>query len=612
MVKLHVLRNGSPIQFYYLEVEKKEKKAPDRCFLRVPINQALNINDDIKVRTDEATPTYLFAGKIYEVQATYGVKEATAYSYGIKADEIRVFPAKIYRNTSPESIARDLVTNFLGMQWGSTWSSGVTISSYEAMGTVGENIRKLARMAGADYWVQTDSSGVTRFYFQPASITNLGLTFNVSGTGANAILKEYNPAGMEIINAVEVYGKTKYVTETYGYSSPLLSWSLLNFVKPCTSLSVTVRGRPAMEGRDYVYEPQDEYVKLPCMSFAYPIKGSPNDPTTVMINYQIDATEMAYSENTSSINTYGKRMKAYVYENAINQRDLQSIADKIVNLYGSPRRSMKLILPGINKNVRDGGYVRVTASHLGISNQVFVVRGVKWTYPPGVTELELGEFVPEIYDFEKEYPTLVESAARSAIMINQKNALYRLYMSGDGTTYYPYSFKPSLGESLGSYARRTAYSINPYVWVSYDIILIGAYTRTYTRVGVTPVPVGNVKQTVYSEPIWHLARDYLSNPAYLNANNNNQITIKMQVFYEISYGGTRYLLAPKPGDSNKYFEVTIKNVKRILPSYPGIMAQVMADVGQQGSAYIYYYWGVAAFYSSVDGSHIFNVGFEPV
>ncbi|MEM4675883.1 MAG: hypothetical protein QXM12_06295, partial [Nitrososphaerota archaeon] len=581
------------------------------CFLRVPINQALNVNDDIKVRTDETTPTYLFAGKIYEVQASYGVKEATAYSYGIKADEIRVFPAKIYKNTSPESIARDLVTNFLGIQWGSTWSSGVTISSYEAMGTVGENIRKLARMAGADYWVQTDSSGVTRFYFQPASITNLGLTFNVSGTGANAILKEYNPAGMEIINSVEVYGKTKNVTETYGYASVLPVWDRIYFVKPCTSLSVTVKGRPAMEGKDYVYDPQDELRKLPCMLFAYSIKGSTNNPTIVMINYQIDATEVAYSENTSSINTYGKRMKAYVYENAINQRDLQNIADKIVNLYGTPRRSMKIVIPGINKSVRDGGYVRVTASHLGISNQVFVVRGVKWTYPPGVTELELGEFVPEIYDFEKEYPTLAESATRSAIMINQKNVLYRLYMSGNGTTDFPYTFKFSLGEAFGAYAQKAEYSPNPYIWISYNMTLIGAYTRTYTRIGVTAVPVGNVKQTVYSEPIYSLSNDYYYNPAYLNADSNNQITIKMQVFYELSYGGTRYLLAPNPNDSNKYFEITITNVKRILPSIPGIMAQVMADIGQQGSNYLYYYWGVSTDYSSVDGSHIFNVGFEP-
>ena len=157
MPAYELLLNGASIPFYECVVEKQEKRALDKCLFKVKRSQSVSLAADVKFRKSGATPVYLFGGKVVEVNEEYDGKTCTAFSYAKTLDEQRVFPSKLYTSKSPEFIARDLIASYTSLTWASSWSSGVTLNVYEAVGTVGENIRRLAQMAGADYWTFVDT-----------------------------------------------------------------------------------------------------------------------------------------------------------------------------------------------------------------------------------------------------------------------------------------------------------------------------------------------------------------------------------------------------------------------------------------------------------------------
>lgn len=606
VTKLEVLLGGASIPFYRLTVEKQEKRAADRCVFEARRTQSVAVGNDVKVRTVEATPKYLFSGRVYEIDEEYDMKKVTAFSYGARIDEVRVFPSRYYSNRSPEYIAQDLIVSVVGLTWGSSWNSGVTLTSYEAMGTVGENIRRLARIAGADFWTATDSTGAIKFYFQPASLTNLGVTLNLSGSGANAKRLDHNPSATEIVNAAEVWGRTKQSIERYVYNltSSIFPNDYISLARPLSSLRVLVKGVQLSEGigNDYVYNYMHDLVRQPAVVFNTTLGTS----LELIIEGTMDASSLAYAENSGSVATYGKKMKTYIFENIERESDLQALAQKIVSIYGSPRRTLVVQVPGIRADISDGGLLTVNDPLIGISNTSFIVRKVTWKYPEGVTELELGQFLPEIYEFEREYPSLAESASRSSWMSSYRYDARRLYLSGNGITY-PYSLKFGLKDSVDSSSTYTFTSSFSSVDVGLGLQIIGQYTRTYFIQWLATIYPSSAIQTIYLSRYQWLVADYLSNNNYLNADASGNLTIKIQFHTRRTGTFPWNLWAPDPSDSTAYFTTTVTGVKRILPTMWGGMLTARVDSSTLQATL---YWGQSSDFVTVNGSHLFNVGFE--
>ena len=426
---------------------------------------------------------------------------------------------------------------------------------------------------------------MAKIKFEPASLTNLGVTLNLGGVSGNARRLEYESGEVEIVNAAEVYGKTNTITQRYIWNSTYSGFGLINFVNPAQSVYVRVRGVDLASGADYVYEPQ-----VPRILFNSNISGTPTNPVDVEVGQSIDSTPMVYVENTASISLWGRHAKAYVFENLVKETDLQNIASKIVSAFGDPRKVLKVLIPGVRTDIRDGGYVTVNDPYLGLSNASFVVRKVVYRYPPGETEVELGQFRPEIYDLERQVGPLVESAGRSSLLATSKRRELKLYFSGTTT--------PSLVTQLGNSALGSAagpLTNASQIWFTLDLQIVGQNTVNLTRAGhLTVTNTGGAKKIFYGSPIYH-------NGMMADAGGN--VTVSAVIYAATIYFGTRYLVAPASGS----FSITLNGIKRLLPTTLGwsLMASYDTTMGES-----YVYWGQSSAFQATYGSHIFNVGVE--
>lgn len=598
--KLELLLNGQLLPCYSILVEKQEKRGADMCRFEVRKTYSISLGADVKVRVS-GTSVYLFAGSVVQVQDEYDKKIVTAYSYGYVLDTVRVFPARFYRNMSVENIVNDLVVNVAGLSWGGASSTGLTLAEYEAYGTVGDNVRKLAKMVGFDFWTEVDSNGVLKFYFKQASAADLGVSLVLSGATSNARRTYYDSGIQEVVNAVEVYGRSMETVKSFKYRkvyNRMGGMVILNSYP--TSIRVFGDGIPLAEKQDYfVYLDKNPYII---------VNGSYDE---LEIWKGEDLTPYAYAQNSSSISQYGKRMKSYVFDNVTTESKLQSIATTLVNVYGQPRKTLKVRVPGILL-VRDGGYVRVTDSYLGLSNTPFVVRKVSWRYPEGVTELELGEFRPDIYEFEREVGNLVESTRRTSLFNVQKFEPFSLYISNPSSGVY--TFSKSLVATVGGSRTKTSQSNVSPTLLQLRMQVIGKYTVSIPPSGSSLIALmavedtGGVARRFYSRLVVELYYDYYQTQNDIfDANANGEIQIRAQI-YE-----SPWLLQEPPSSSclllpesqSSWITITLSGVRRLLPTMLGMAAVVSYNASAMT---ISIYWGNTT--NNVYETGFYNVGVE--
>ena len=558
---IQFLLNGSDITTSIKEavIERQEKRGADSCKFVAPGNASVNVNDDLRVK-ETAGGTYVFGGRVVEVSKEYDLTRCVALSYGKVFDELRVVPPIIYVNSSPESIVNDLRSRFFPDFSLSSAASGVTIDRYEATGTISENLRILADLAGFDFWTELDSSGNKVLYFRPANI-NLGRTLYLGKVGSNnpnAIGVSYELDDSQLFNVAEVYGRSKFedIYYRWDYTGPGVGAILLPL--PITSIRLAVRGVNLVEGVNFIYRPEQRalYFYDSATNTYYNVSGSETDPTTIEVSGFVDKTPAAYAENSASIATYGKRMATIIIDKMYRDVDVNSFAQKFVQIYGSPRLTLVVKKPGLDFGIRNGGFVKIYDPYLGINGSNFVVRVVRWKYPEGVTEIVLSQFEPELYDFQRGITFKVETATRSYAQAKDRSLVEkRLYLSGSGTTF---RLSESFGNVVSGYASPTIFETD--MWVRMRLDVIGSTTNTFYS------DWSKVSATSSNMP----SRPYYLSILAVNTtspNASNQVTLRAQ-FSAKSSSVLPTVFAPTTSSST-FFTVTLSNVKLVEYSYVG-------------------------------------------
>jgi hypothetical protein len=561
---IQLILNGNPIDSRYVKsvvVERIEKKGADSCRFEVLRNVNVNVGDDLRVR-ELVNNTFIFGGKVSEVSWGHAISTCTAYSYGKVFDETRIFPAVVYTNTTPEAIVADLRTRYFPDFSVSSASSGVTIDRYEASGSVSENLKILADLAGFDFWTEVDPVVGKVLYFRPANI-NLGKTLYFGRVGLNApnaLRESYEVDDSQLFNSVEIYGRSQYETMEYRWDA-LYTPPPIKFARFLSGVGVRYRGTLLKEGVDYRYRPESKMVE-----FLYPIFASPSDPTVLEVTGIAEATPLVFVENPSSIATYGRRTAIVLVDKILSSTSLSTFASKFLQLHSSPRLTLKVKKPGLDFGFRNGGFVAVYDPLLGISGSNFVVRVVRWKYPEGITELVLSHFEPELYDFQRGVMFRVESSTKSYISSRDFGILEKkFYLKGDNI----------LDETLQTFAYRHRHRpeiTTSTAWVRLRLQIVGDTVVEYN----TPTT----------------AAAYLSDPANSNriipfflsplevasvSSSAGQITIRAQFYISSSYGSTtQYLIAPDPTRSNLFFSTTV-NAKQLLNTTIGGVVYFQLD-----------------------------------
>jgi hypothetical protein len=539
-------------------VERIEKRGADSCRFEVLPNVGVNVGDDLKVK-ELVGNTFIFGGRVTEVSRGV-LSDCTALSYGKVFDELRVVPPIIYVNSRPESIVNDLRSRFFPDFSLSSVTSTITIDRYEATGTISENLRILADLAGFDFWTELDSAGNKVLYFRPANI-NLGRTLylgKVGATNPNALRVSYELDDSQLFNVAEVYGRSRFEEVYYRWDYTGSAVGAIFLPTPITSIRLAVRNVNLVEGVNFIYRPESRAIFFydSTTNTFYNITGSEADPTSIEITGLVDKTPMAYAENSASISSYGRRMAAVIIDKMYRDVDVNNFAQKFVQIYGSPRLTLRVKKPGLDFGIRNGGYVTVYDPLLGISGSNFVVRVVRWKYPEGVTELVLSQFEPELYDFQRGITFKVETATRSYAQAKDRSLVEkRLYLSGSGATF---RLSESFGNIVSSYASPTIFETD--MWVRMRLDVIGSTTNTFysgwSKISATS---GNMPARPY----------YLSILAVntTSPNASNQVTLRAQ-FSAKSSSVLPTVFAPTTSSST-FFTTTLSNVRLVEASYVG-------------------------------------------
>ena len=568
---IQFLLNGSDITTSIKEavIERQEKRGADSCKFVAPGNASVNVNDDLRVK-ETAGGTYVFGGRVVEVSKEYDLTRCVALSYGKVFDELRVVPPIIYVNSSPESIVNDLRSRFFSDFSLSSATSGVTIDRYEATGTISENLRILADLAGFDFWTELNTAGNKILYFRPAN-TNLGRTLYLGKVGANnpnALRVNYELDDSQLFNVAEVYGRSKFedVYYRWDYTGPGVGSILLPL--PITSIRLAVRGVNLVEGVNFIYRPEQRalYFYDSATNTYYNVSGSETDPTTIEVSGFVDKTPAAYAENSASIAAYGKRMATIIIDKMYRDVDVNSFAQKFVQIYGSPRLTLVVKKPGLDFGIRNGGFVKVYLPYLGINGSNFVVRVVRWKYPEGVTEIVLSQFEPELYDFQRGILFRVESSTKSYVSSRDFGILEKkFYLKGDTV----------LDETLQTFAYRSRLRTEvttPTAYVRLRLQIIGDTTVEYTTPTTAAAHLSDPSNSNKILP-------FFLSPLEISevTSSSGQITIRAQFYIASSYGSTtQYLIAPDPSVSSQFFSTTV-SAKRLLNTTIGGVVYFQLD-----------------------------------
>jgi hypothetical protein len=570
-----------------IEVEKQEKRGADSCRFVVSKNVSVSVGDDCKVK-ELVGNTFIFGGRVIEVSKGYGVFNCVALSYGKVFDEIRVFPSIVYVNRSPEYIVEDLRSKYFSDFSLTYASSGVTIERYEATGTISENLKILADIAGFDFWTEVSTTGAKQLYFRPAN-TNLNRTLYLGKVGTNnpnAFRESVETDDSMLFNAVEVYGRGKNENVYYRWDTTY-EFGGYNFARTLSSVGVTLRDVVLKDGVDYVYN-----IDSKSIIFNTLFGVTSTNTAKVEITGVADVTPIGYGENSTSISTYGRRSAAVFIDKESSKTDIDTFVSKFLNLYSTPRLTLKIKKPGLDFGIRNGGYVTVYDPYLGINGANYVVRIVRWKYPEGVTEMVLAQFEPELYDFQRDTRFRVEAASKSYVQLRDMGIMEKkFYLSGSGTTF-------SLVELPQNITSGNADALpgTPPAWIRLRLRVIGSTTTDYNTIYTAPAYIYDTSTT---SPV----RAYYMSPLNVDerlANASNQITLNVQFYIRNNYTSTTESIIG-PLSTSYFFTTTVSGVSKMLTTTIGGVLYVSTDLSS---------YGYRLHWSNTYPSHLFGFGFK--
>ena len=587
---MQLILNGNPIDSRYVKsvvVEKIEKRGADSCRFEVLRNVGVNVGDDLKVR-ELVGNTFIFGGKVSEVSEEYGLVNCTALSYGKAFDEMRIFPAIVYTSVSPEFIVADLISRYLPDFSVSSSPSGVTISRYEATGTISENLKILADIAGFDFWTELTSTGSKRLFFRPAN-TNLGRTLYLGKVGTNdpnAYRETIEVDDSLLYNVVEVYGRGKSENVYYRWDSTY-EHGTYYFARTLSSVGVTLRDVFLKEGTDYVYNIDSKSITLNALSGA----TSTNVPKVEVVGIA-DATPIGYGENASSIATYGRRAVSVFLDKESSKADIDAFVSRFLSLYSSPRLTLKVKKPGLDFAIKNGGYVTVYDPSAGINGVNYVVRVVRWKYPEGITEMVLSQFEPELYEFQRDTRFRLESASKSYVQSRDIGIVEKkFYLSGSGTTFALEELPQNVTAGFATVAPWT-----PPAWIRLRLQVVGSVTRDYNTIYTAPAYIHGSGDSFPPRPYYMSPINVDETPA----TSTGTITLRAQFYIRDSYSSTTEFIIGPPSTSY-FFTRTISGVSKLLRTTIGGVLWVEFDLNSFG-------WRLH--WSRNTPSHLFGFGFK--
>jgi hypothetical protein len=326
-----------------------------------------------------------FGGKITKIDSALTDREIIGQSFGKILAETEI-NGQVFTNRTPEYIVENIVESKTNLIYNSSSAaSGITLAQYTADGKLIDVIKDLASLTNRIFY----TTGSKLLVFDDVSFNDLDLVLE---HGGNIAVHDDGYDDTEIVNDLTVLGQNlRYnTTQLFSGNNSNTVFTLDN--NPVT-VRVTVGGTEKIPETDYDFDTMARTI----IFATAPATGSSN----VSVEYIFERPLYIRGTKESSITTYGVHAKKLNLPWISTRQDGVRFVQSYLNRYKDISRKIKLTTGRMYNSLQENDIVQVKNTIKSLDGD-FVIKSIKWTYPKITTEIEVGEYYFDFFEYDKE------------------------------------------------------------------------------------------------------------------------------------------------------------------------------------------------------------------
>jgi hypothetical protein len=326
-----------------------------------------------------------FGGKITKIDSDLVKTDLVAQSFGKILAETEI-NGTVFTNRTPEYIVETLVEDKTDLTYSSSSSaSGITLSQYTADGKLIDILKDLAALTNRVFY----TTGSKLLVFDDASFNDLSLVLK---HGTDVRIEDDGYDDTEVVNDLTVLGQNlMYSTiDTFNGNNSDTVFTLDN--NPVV-VKVSVGGVEKTPEEDYDFDTMARTITFATA----PATGSNN----ISVEYDFERPLYIRGVRETSITTYGRHAKKLNLPWISTKADGIRFVQSYLNRYKDISRKVKVESGRLLNSLQENDIVHLTNTEKAIDDD-FVIKSIQWTYPQLKTEIDVGEYYFDFFEYDKE------------------------------------------------------------------------------------------------------------------------------------------------------------------------------------------------------------------
>ena len=326
-----------------------------------------------------------FGGKITKLDSELSSRQIIAQSFGKILAETEI-NGQVFNDQTPEYIVENLVESKTSLTYqSSSGVSGITLKQYVADGKLIDVLKDLAAITNRIFY----TTGSKLLVFDDAKFNDLDLVLK---HGKLVRISDDGFDDTEIVNDLTVLGQNlQYNTiQTFNGNNSNTIFTLDN--NPVV-VKVSVGGTEKIPETDYDFDTMNRTITFSTA----PATGSNN----ISVEYTFEKPLYIRGTKQDSIDTYGVHAKRLNLPWISTREDGVRFVQAYLNRYKDISQKVKVTSGKLYNSLQENDIVHLINVIKGIDGD-FVIKSINWKYPEMETEIEVGEYYFDFFEYDKE------------------------------------------------------------------------------------------------------------------------------------------------------------------------------------------------------------------
>ena len=326
-----------------------------------------------------------FGGRITKLDSQLQARQIVAQSFGKILAETEI-NGQVFNNQTPEYIVENLVEAKTTLTFqSSSGASGITLKQYVADGKLVDILKDLSAITNRVFY----TTGSKLLVFDDAKFNDLDLVLT---HGSDARISDDGFDDTEIVNDLTVLGQNlQYNTvQTFNGNNSSTVFTLDN--NPVV-VKVTVGGTESVPETDYDFDTMNRTITFGTA----PATGSNN----ISVEYTFEKPLYIRGTKSDSITTYGIHAKKLNLPWISSREDGVRFVQAYLNRYKDISQKVKVTSGKLYNSLQENDIIHIKNIIKGIDGD-FVIKSINWKFPELTTEIEVGEYFFDFFEYDKE------------------------------------------------------------------------------------------------------------------------------------------------------------------------------------------------------------------